>query len=174
MATAFRPTSASVSFAPGRAREFPDRLASPANHVPSTGRAPLAGRARLALSAAALAVLCLAGLAGTARADDKPRVVTTFTILADMARNVAGDAAEVVSVTKPGAEIHGYQPTPKDIGRTRGADLILWNGLNLELWFEKFLQRLDGVPSATLSPTASNRSRSAGASTTASPTRTPG
>lgn len=79
------------------------------------------------------------------------RVVTTFTILADMARNVAGDAAEVVSVTKPNAEIHNYQPTPKDIGRSRKADLILYNGLNLELWFDKFLQRLGDVPSAVLS-----------------------
>lgn len=86
----------------------------------------------------------------TANAAEKLKVVTTFTILADMVRNVAGDAADVVSVTKPGAEIHNYQPTPKDIGRTRNADLILWNGMNLELWFEKFLSRLKGVPSATL------------------------
>ncbi|NND92350.1 MAG: metal ABC transporter substrate-binding protein [Granulosicoccus sp.] len=82
---------------------------------------------------------------------DKLKVVTTFTILADMAKNVAGEAAEVVSVTKPGAEIHNYQPTPRDIGRTRGSDLILWNGLNLELWFEKFLSRLQGIPSVVLS-----------------------
>ncbi len=86
----------------------------------------------------------------TAKAAEKLKVVTTFTILADMVSNVAGDAADVVSVTKPGAEIHNYQPTPKDIGRTRSADLILWNGMNLELWFEKFLSRLKGVPSATL------------------------
>lgn len=83
-------------------------------------------------------------------AEDKLKVVTTFTVLADMAQNVAGDAATVVSITKPGAEIHNYQPTPKDIGRSRNADLILWNGLNLELWFEKFLRRLKGVPSAVL------------------------
>lgn len=86
-----------------------------------------------------------------AAATDKLQVVTTFTVLADIARNVAGNQATIVSVTKPGAEIHNYQPTPKDIGRTRGADLILWNGLNLELWFEKFLNRLDGVPSVVLS-----------------------
>lgn len=84
-------------------------------------------------------------------ADDKLKVATTFTILADMTRNVAGDAATVVSVTKPGAEIHNYSPTPKDIGRTRSADLVLWNGLNLELWFEKFLKRLKGVPNVVLS-----------------------
>ena len=82
---------------------------------------------------------------------DKMKVVTTFTVLADMAANVAGDAAEVVSVTKPGAEIHGYQPTPRDIVRASDADLILWNGLNLELWFEQFLNNLGDVPSAVLS-----------------------
>ncbi|MCF3594901.1 metal ABC transporter substrate-binding protein [Rhodobacteraceae bacterium LMO-12] len=79
------------------------------------------------------------------------KVVTTFTVLADMAANVAGDAAEVVSITKPGAEIHGYEPTPRDIVRAYDADLILWNGLNLELWFEQFLSNLSNVPSATLS-----------------------
>ncbi|MCB4456024.1 metal ABC transporter substrate-binding protein [Leisingera sp. McT4-56] len=83
-------------------------------------------------------------------AEDKMKVVTTFTVLADMAANVAGDAAEVVSVTKPGAEIHGYEPTPRDIVRASDADLILWNGMNLELWFEQFLSNLDDVPSVTL------------------------
>jgi manganese/iron transport system substrate-binding protein len=84
-------------------------------------------------------------------ANDGPmKVVTTFTILQDMAQNVAGDAAEVVSITKPGAEIHGYQPTPQDIVRASGADLILYNGLNLELWFEQFLANLGDIPSATL------------------------
>ena len=93
----------------------------------------------------------LAGFMATpALAEDKMKVVTTFTVIADMASNVAGDAAEVVSVTKPGAEIHGYEPTPRDIVRASDADLILWNGMNLELWFEQFLTNLDGVPSATL------------------------
>ncbi|MFW8635337.1 metal ABC transporter substrate-binding protein [Cribrihabitans pelagius] len=99
------------------------------------------------LSAAAIA----AGLASAAAAaEDKMKVVTTFTVIADMAQNVAGDAAEVVSVTKPGAEIHGYEPTPRDIVRASDADLILWNGMNLELWFEQFLSNLKDVPSATL------------------------
>ncbi len=86
-----------------------------------------------------------------AHAGDKLKVVTTFTVLADMAKQVAGDAAEVVSVTKPGAEIHGYEPTPQDIVRAFDADLILWNGMNLELWFEQFLTNLKDIPSATLS-----------------------
>ncbi|MBK5934813.1 manganese/iron transport system substrate-binding protein [Rhodovulum imhoffii] len=93
----------------------------------------------------------VAALSLPAAAQDKMKVVTTFTVLADMAANVAGDAAEVVSVTKPGAEIHGYEPTPRDIVRASDADLILWNGLNLELWFEQFLKNLGDVPSATLS-----------------------
>ena len=83
-------------------------------------------------------------------AEEKMKVVTTFTILADMAANVAGEAAEVVSITKPGAEIHGYQPTPQDIVRAYDADLILWNGMHLELWFEQFLSNLGDVPSVTL------------------------
>lgn len=91
-------------------------------------------------------------LALTAPANAEPiKVVTTFTVLADMARNVAGDAAEVVSITRAGAEIHGYQPTPGDILRAQGADLVLWNGLNLELWFEQFLRNLGDVPSVTVS-----------------------
>lgn len=98
------------------------------------------------------AALALAGITlGTgALAADKLKVVTTFTVLADMAAHVAGDTAEVVSITKPGAEIHGYQPTPRDIVRASDADLILWNGLNLELWFEQFLSNLGDIPSATL------------------------
>ena len=96
---------------------------------------------------AALALLALS----TPAAADPIKVVTTFTVLADMARNVAGDAAEVVSITRPGAEIHGYEPTPRDILRADGADLILWNGLNLELWFEQFLANLGDVPAATVS-----------------------
>ncbi|MAY61110.1 MAG: iron ABC transporter substrate-binding protein [Rhizobiales bacterium] len=86
-----------------------------------------------------------------ALAADRLKVVTTFTVLADMARQVAGDAAEVVSITKPGAEIHGYEPTPQDIVRAHGADLILWNGMNLELWFEQFLSNAGDIPAVTLS-----------------------
>ena len=82
---------------------------------------------------------------------DEFKVVTTFTVIADMARNVAGENATVVSVTKPGAEIHGYEPTPRDLVAAQDADLILWNGMGLERWFEQFLGNLGDVPSATLS-----------------------
>jgi manganese/iron transport system substrate-binding protein len=92
----------------------------------------------------------VAGPASAALAKDKMKVVTTFTVLADMAQNVAGEAADVVSITKPGAEIHGYEPTPQDIVRASDADLILWNGMNLERWFEQFLSNLGDIPSVTL------------------------
>lgn len=85
-----------------------------------------------------------------ANADDKFKAVTTFTVIADMAENVAGDHAVVVSITKPGAEIHNYQPTPKDIIKAQDADLVIWNGLNLELWFEQFFENLSDVPSVVV------------------------
>ncbi len=90
------------------------------------------------------------GLSSARAASERPRVLTTFTILADMARNVAGEHADVDSITKPGAEIHGYEPTPRDIVKTQRADLVLWNGMNLELWFEKFFTNLKDVPQAVV------------------------
>ncbi len=101
---------------------------------------------RRSLLISALAAL----LPWAAQAQDRLKVVTTFTVIADMARNVAGEGVDVVSVTKPGAEIHGYEPTPQDIVAASDADLILWNGLGLERWFEQFLTNLGEVPSATL------------------------
>jgi manganese/iron transport system substrate-binding protein len=84
-------------------------------------------------------------------ADGKLKVVTTFTVIAEMAQNVAGEAAEVISITKPGAEIHGYEPTPRDLIKAQDADLVLWNGMNLERWFEQFFANLSDVPAAIVS-----------------------
>lgn len=78
------------------------------------------------------------------------RVVTTFTIIQDIAQNVAGEVATVASITKPGAEIHDYQPTPRDIVRAQDAQLILWNGFNLERWFERFFENISAVPGVTI------------------------
>ncbi len=98
-----------------------------------------------------LLVAALVFVPGAALAQDKFKVVTTFTIIADIASNVAGDAAVVESITKPGAEIHGYQPGPRDIVKAQDADLVLWNGMNLEQWFEKFFQNVKDVPQVVLS-----------------------
>lgn len=85
-----------------------------------------------------------------APADDKFTVVTTFTVIEDIAQNVAGEAAQVQSITKAGAEIHDYEPTPKDIAKVKDADLILHNGMNLERWFEKFYQDAKDVPAVVV------------------------
>ncbi|WGM19595.1 metal ABC transporter substrate-binding protein [Paenarthrobacter sp. OM7] len=106
--------------------------------------------------AAALTVIALAlgisacGGNSSAGGDDKPVVLTTFTVLADVAKNVAGDKLRVESISKAGAEIHGYEPTPGDIRKAAQADLILDNGLNLEAWFAQFVEDLD-VPHAVVS-----------------------
>ncbi|MFD1328046.1 metal ABC transporter substrate-binding protein [Mycoplana ramosa] len=105
---------------------------------------------RLARTAVLAALLTFGG-ATVAAAQEKPKVITTFTVIADIAQNVAGDAAVVESITKPGAEIHNYQPTPRDILKAQDASLVLWNGLNLERWFEKFLTKLNDVPNAIVS-----------------------
>jgi manganese/iron transport system substrate-binding protein len=98
----------------------------------------------------ACSAILLVGALPCHAAAAKKRIVTTFTIIQDMAQNVAGDAAIVESITKPGAEIHGYEPTPQDIVKAQRADLVLWNGLNLERWFERFFGNLKKVPSAVL------------------------
>ncbi len=106
---------------------------------------------RLVLTGMAGAALAAVLAVAPSAAQEKFKAVTTFTVIADIARNVAGDAAVVESITKPGAEIHNYQPTPGDIKRAQGAQLVLWNGLNLELWFEKFFHNLKDVPSVVVS-----------------------
>jgi manganese/iron transport system substrate-binding protein len=102
-----------------------------------------------ALSGPALAQSAPTQSASTQSAPPK-RVVTTFTILADMAQNVAGTAVLVESLTRPGAEIHDYDPTPLDVVRAQAADMVMWNGLGLERWFERFFQRVRNVPQAVL------------------------
>src|SRR5690554_5490398 len=94
--------------------------------------------------------LCLVVISAAAQIE-KLEVVTTSTCYADIACNVAGDATDVESITRPNEEIHEYQPTPGDIMRAQDADLTLWNGLNLELWFERFFRNLDDVPSVVVS-----------------------
>ena len=77
------------------------------------------------------------------------------------------------SITRPGAEIHDYQPTPLDIVRAQAADLVLWNGFNLERWFERFFQNVKNVPSVVVTEGIEPIGITEGP-TTASPIRTPG
>lgn len=120
--------------------------------LPSGARPP----GRLGIRAAALAAACILLLSGCAAppeanaAQDKPVVLTTFSVLADLVRQVGGDRVEVLSITKPGAEIHGYEPTPSDLVRIHEADLVLDNGLGLERWFGRFVRDLE-APHVVLS-----------------------
>jgi manganese/iron transport system substrate-binding protein len=102
-------------------------------------------RGALALTAS---LLLMAGpQSAWAQAKRPLRVVTTFTVIQDIAQNVAGSAAIVESITRPGAEIHDYRPTPLDVVKAQAADLVLWNGMNLERWFERFFDNVREVPS---------------------------
>ncbi len=105
----------------------------------------------LATSAALAALLVgCAAVADAGTASDTPLVLTTFSVIADLADTVGGGHVRVESITKVGAEIHGYEPTPSDLVRAQDADLILDNGLGLERWFERFLQSVD-APHVVLS-----------------------
>lgn len=105
-----------------------------------------------AVAMAAALVMLLAGCGSAAGGDDGdvPVVLTTFTVLQDIAQNVAGEHLRIESITKPGAEIHGYEPTPGDIAKASEADLILDNGLHLEAWFAQFVESAE-APHAVVS-----------------------
>ena len=104
-------------------------------------------RRKTLLSVILSSLLVLTGMSESSAVEKKFKVVTTFTVIQDIAQNVAGDAATVESITKVGAEIHEYDPTPQDITKALSADLVLWNGLNLELWFKRFFEDIKDVPS---------------------------
>ena len=107
-------------------------------------------RRKTLLSLILSSLLVLTGISESSAAEKKFKVVTTFTVIQDIAQNIAGDAATVESITKVGAEIHEYDPTPQDITKALSADLVLWNGLNLELWFERFFEDVKNVPSVVV------------------------
>ncbi|GAB3476537.1 metal ABC transporter substrate-binding protein [Nocardiopsis coralliicola] len=108
-----------------------------------------AWHAGCALAAAALAAATGCTAPPPPADDGRPLVVTTFTVLADMIDTVGSGHVAVESITRPGAEIHGYEPTPHDLVRTRGADLLVSNGLGLEGWFTRFTDEFD-APHAVL------------------------
>lgn len=112
--------------------------------LPRTARAGL-------LATTLLLAACSSSDSDQAQTDERPLVLTSFTVLADLASNVAGDRLRVRSIVKPGAEIHGYQPTPSDLEQALEADLIIENGLGLELWFRRFTSNAANVPTVTLS-----------------------
>ena len=75
--------------------------------------------------------------------NNKKVLLTSFTILEDIVRNIAGEEFRVESITKPGMEVHGYKTTPSDLIRGSEAVLFVENGFGLELWSEKFTSNLN-------------------------------
>ena len=76
-------------------------------------------------------------------------VVATFTVLADIVAQVGGSHVTTTSITGPGMNVHGYEPTPDDLRRAAGADLIVANGLGLEVWLHDLVDPL-GVPTVVV------------------------
>ncbi|WP_130839440.1 metal ABC transporter substrate-binding protein [Corynebacterium neomassiliense] len=101
---------------------------------------------RRALAGLGLSASVVAGLTACGSgSEDSTDVLATFTILADMTRAVAGDAVTVTSLTRPGAEVHGYDPTPGDIRAAAEADLVIANGFGLEKWLDKLVADSDAT-----------------------------
>lgn len=110
------------------------------------------GATAVLLAGTLAAALAGCGLVGAvparqapSRADDRLVVVTTFTVLADIVAQVGGPHVTTTSITGPGMNVHGYEPTPDDLRRAAEADLVVANGLGLEVWLHDLVDPL-GVP----------------------------
>lgn len=79
-----------------------------------------------------LALFGCTPLNSNSRADDKPQVVATSTIIADLAEEVGGNEIQLTGILQPGTDPHAYEPRPQDSRLLEEADLILYNGYNLE------------------------------------------
>jgi zinc/manganese transport system substrate-binding protein len=95
-------------------------------------------RFKLAI-AVALSVLVSAGSA-VAQESAKIKVIASFSILADLARQVGGERVDVSSLVGADADMHGYEPTPNDVKALAGAQVFLINGLGLEGWAERLVE----------------------------------
>ena len=97
-------------------------------------------RSHLRQLLAACALLALPQVASAQAAPPPLRVVATFSVLADMVREVGGPAVEVASLVGPNADAHMFAPTPADARRVASADLVVVNGLNYEGWIERLIR----------------------------------
>lgn len=121
--------------------------------MPSPDRRSAVARGAGVVGAAALALgACTPGPVADAEArgpDGPIVVVATFTVLADVVAQVGGPRVAVSAITGPGMNVHGYEPTPEDLRRAAEADLVVANGLGLEVWLHDLVDPL-GVPVVTV------------------------
>ena len=82
-------------------------------------------------------------LAGPVIAQEKPRVVATFTIIGDLVEAVGGDAVSVTTLVGPDGDAHVFEPKPSDVAAVARADLIVANGLGMEPWLERLTEAAD-------------------------------
>ena len=86
---------------------------------------------------AGLALALVLGLAGGAEAAGKVKAVASFSILADMVKQVGGDRVEVITLVGPDGDAHVYEPTPADAKNLAGANILFTNGLGFEGWMDR-------------------------------------
>jgi zinc/manganese transport system substrate-binding protein len=84
--------------------------------------------------------LVLAATASPARAEDRLKVVASFSILGDFVKNVGGDRVEVTTLVGPDGDVHVYTPAPADAKKIADARLVVINGLGLEGWLPRLVQ----------------------------------
>jgi zinc/manganese transport system substrate-binding protein len=85
-------------------------------------------------------VIALAWTVIPAAGQEKVRVVATFSILADLAKNVGGDRVGVAPLVGPDGDVHAYTPSPADAKRLADANAVVLNGLGLEGWMERLVK----------------------------------
>jgi zinc/manganese transport system substrate-binding protein len=100
----------------------------------------MAGRV---LAKAMVSAAFLMALAGPGIAQEKPRVVATFTIIGDLVQAVGGDAVSVTTLVGPDGDAHVFEPRPSDVAAVAKADLIVANGLGMEPWLERLTEAAD-------------------------------
>jgi zinc/manganese transport system substrate-binding protein len=90
----------------------------------------------------AIAALALAATLHTApaNAQDKVKVIATFSILADLVKNVGGDRVEITSLVGPNSDVHVYAPSPADAKKLSDAKIVFTNGLNFEGWIPRLVK----------------------------------
>lgn len=84
-----------------------------------------------------------AGEASQSKDKEKLQVITTYSVIYDIVKNVGGDRLDVHSLAPIGSDPHQYDPLPDDVKKTTDADIVFYNGLNLETgdgWFEKMIE----------------------------------